>query len=252
VVQELAQELAGRVAIVTGASSRIGGAVARGLAAAGASVVLTARTREPLDELALSIGAGGGCATAVPADLRDATAAEALGARVLALHGRIDVLAALAGGGGVDVPLDRLDPAAWQEIFARNVTTCFHAARAVLPAMRRSGRGVILTCAGGGAFHPVVGAHLNAYACAKAAVCRLTDQLQAELLDTGVRVLGIEPSGVPPEQAAELAVWLASDRSEPLRGRIVAATDAWWRDRERVLEVERTVHLYRLRRATFD
>ena len=121
----------------------------------------------------------------------------------------------------------------------------------------------------------MLGTPLLAYACAKAAVCRLTDQLTAELWETGIRVNCLDPGLVwspetiaaveaeeartgrthpnrevnrPPEHAAELALWLASDRSAPLRGRLVSVHDSWWRDPEQVARVHETVHLYRLRR----
>ena len=121
----------------------------------------------------------------------------------------------------------------------------------------------------------MVGHYLTAYATAKAAICRFTDQLQAELLETDIRVNCIEPgmvwspdrlreveaeearSGKPhperhgnrsPEDAAELALFLASAAGSALRGRVLSVHDDWWRNPDRVEEVEKTVHLYRLRR----
>src|SRR5690606_4477562 len=140
---------------------------------------------------------------------------------------------------------------------------------------RRRNSGAVLLCAGGGAFHPVLGEPIAAYACAKAALCRLTDQATAELLDTGIRVNCIDPglawddetlaavereerrSGRPhpqrtayrpASQAAELAAWLVAERSDGVRGRCVSVYDAWWRDPAEVAAVERTLHRYRLRR----
>jgi NAD(P)-dependent dehydrogenase (short-subunit alcohol dehydrogenase family) len=134
---------------------------------------------------------------------------------------------------------------------------------------------VILTFTGGGAFFPWVGVNSSAYATAKAAICRFTDQLQAELLDTAIRVHCVAPGLVwdpdrlrevateeartgtehperhinrPPEDTAELVEFLASEESAFLRGRVVAVSDDWWRDPARVRAVEDTVHLYRLRR----
>ena len=90
-------------------------------------------------------------------------------------------------------------------------------------------------------------------------LARLTDQLTAELLDTAIRPNAIEPGPVgdprvepgkiAPEAVGELAVWLASDASAPLRGRLVATRDEWWRDPEQVRAVDATVHRYRLRRS---
>jgi NAD(P)-dependent dehydrogenase (short-subunit alcohol dehydrogenase family) len=153
--------------------------------------------------------------------------------------------------------------------------TAFHAIRAILPGFRRRNRGVVITAAGGGAFFPWLGVHAAAYASAKAAVCRLTDQIQAELLDTRIRLNVLEPGMVwdeaklraveaeeratgrphplrasyrPPEAAAELAVWLASDASASMQGRCVSVNDDWWRDPARVRRVAQTIHHYRLRR----
>jgi NAD(P)-dependent dehydrogenase (short-subunit alcohol dehydrogenase family) len=144
-----------------------------------------------------------------------------------------------------------------------------------MPLYRRQGHGVVITAAGGGAFFPWLGVHAAAYAAAKAAVCRLTDQIQAEVLDTGIRLNALEPGMVwdddklraveaqerasgkphpqrasyrPPELAAELAVWLACADSAAMQGRCVSVNDDWWRDPARVQRVAQTVHHYRLRR----
>src|SRR5690606_11376307 len=180
-----------------------------------------------------------------------------------------------AGGGAVYAPVDEMAPEVFEAIWRKNVTTTFHTMRAVLPVFRRKNRGSIITAAGGGAFFPWLGVHASAYAAAKAAVCRLTDQIQAELLDTGIRLNVLEPGMAcsegelreveaeeratgrphplrgnyrPPEMAAELAVWLASDESASMQGRCVSVNDDWWRDPERVARVAQTIHHYRLRR----
>lgn len=267
--------LEGRIAIVTGGGHNVGRAVALAFAAAGARVVVASRTRARLDETVRQIAAAGGTALAVPTDVTQLDEVEALVATTRDAFGDVDVMAAIAGGGCVYEPIDAMDPAAWDRIHRQNVTSAFHCARAVLPRFRERDGGSILFCSGGGGFYPVLGKNMAAYACAKAAVGRLTDQLTAELWETGIRVNCIDPglawdaarlaqveaeeraTGRPHPQraqyrpaacAGELATWLCSDASRPLRGRCLSVYDEWWRDPEQVRAVDATVHLFRLRR----
>jgi 3-oxoacyl-[acyl-carrier protein] reductase len=270
-----ARPLEGRVAVVTGGGFNIGRGVAIGFAQAGANVVVAGRRAALLDETVAQITAAGGNALAVPTDATRRADCEALVAAATQRFGQVDVFAAIAGGGGGFEPIDTIDPERFERVVAQNLFATFHGVAAVLPQMRARNRGVILTCVGAGAFFPMVGWNATAYACAKAALCRLTDQLTAELWETDIRVNGIEPgqvwneadlaavaaeearTGVPhpqrannrtPAQAAELAVFLASDASRPLRGRLVSVDDAWWRDPQKVAAVDASVHLYRVHR----
>ncbi|MEM7204654.1 MAG: SDR family oxidoreductase [Planctomycetota bacterium] len=269
-------QLNDQVAIVTGGGWNIGRAVAVRFAAEGAKVVVAGRRPSLLEETVAEIQAAGGQALAVPTDAADADQVAALVERTVATFGTVDLLAALAGGGLSFRPLEEVTPADWEAVFRANVTTTFVCTRAVLPIYRAKNRGTVLACTGGGAFFPMLGEHFNAYACAKAAVCRFTDQMTAELWETDIRLLCLEPGKVldsatlaaieaeeartgqphparagnhPPEDAAELAVWLASDASKPLRGRCVSVNDTWWRDPQQVAAVHATIHAYRLRRA---
>jgi 3-oxoacyl-[acyl-carrier protein] reductase len=267
--------LDGRVAVVTGGGRNVGRAVAEAFAAAGARVVVASRNAANLAATVRRIEAAGGVALACPTDVTELAEVEALVGRTVEAFGDLDVFAAIAGGGCVYEPIDTMEPAAFDRIHRLNVTSAFYAARAVLPIFRPKDRGVFLTCSGGGGYYPVLGKTMAAYACAKAAVCRLTDQLTAELWETGIRINCIDPglawdeerlasieteerrTGQPHPQrpqyrpahhAGELAVWLASDASAPLRGRCLSVYDSWWRDPEQVRAVDATVHLYRLRR----
>ncbi len=269
------QNLAGRVAIVTGGGWNIGRGVALGLANAGARVVVASRNAANLEESVRLIEAEGGEAFARPTDVTDLPSVEGLIEETLTRWGQIDILAAMAGGGSVKESIETMDPAAFGRIFEVNVTSAFYCIRAVLPTMRAAGRGTIITCSGGGAYYPVPGDTIAPYASAKAAVCRMTDQLTAEYWETDLRFHCIDPgvvwnpdrladeeaeeqrTGVPhphrdilhsPAAAGELAVWLASDESRPLRGRCVSVNDDWWRDPEQVEAVHATIHRYRLRR----
>lgn len=277
--QPSSTEFAGRTVVVTGGGWNIGRAIGRAFAAAGANVVLASRTVAHLDESAALIRAETGCdpnaVLTVPTDVTELDQVEALVAKSLEAFGGVDVFAAIAGGGSVFKPIDEMVPAAWDQIFRQNVTGTFHCLRAVLAHFRERGAGNFITCSGGGSYFPVLGSYLNAYACAKAAVCRFTDQMTAELWETPIRINCLDPGMVwspdtvtkieaeeaasgqrhplrdvarPAEDAAELALWLASARSEPIRGRLVSVQDDWWRDPERVARVHDTVHLYRMRR----
>lgn len=267
----------GRTVVVTGGGWNIGRAIGRAYAQHGARVVLASRTPDRLEATAAELrdATGNPDVLAVPTDVTDLGQVEALVARALEAFERIDVFAAIAGGGSVYQPIDEMDPAAWDRIFRQNVTGTFHCLRAVLPHFRARNAGNFITCSGGGSYYPVLGSHLNAYACAKAAICRFTDQMTAELWETPIRINCLDPGMVwspdtvakieaeekasgaphplrevarPAEDAAELALWLGSERSAPLRGRLVSVQDDWWRDPDRVARVHDTVHLYRMRR----
>jgi 3-oxoacyl-[acyl-carrier protein] reductase len=208
-------------------------------------------------------------------DVTDPEQVEALVTAALEAYGRLDCFAAIAGGGCQYLPLEQTSPEAWDSILRQNLTATFYSARAVVPQFKKADQGVFITCSGGGGFHPVLGQDMLPYACAKAGICRLTDQLTAELWDTAIRVNCMDPglvwdgvtrekiaaeeaaSGKPhplrernrrPEDAGKLAVWLASSASEPLRGRLVSVYDEWWRDPEQVAAVDQSISRYRLRR----
>jgi NAD(P)-dependent dehydrogenase (short-subunit alcohol dehydrogenase family) len=265
----------GKTALVTGGGWNIGRAIAERLAAEGAAVAICGRRRELLDETAEAIRAAGGRALAMEADVTDLARMEQVAARVGEELGPIDAVCAIAGGGGGYEAIDAIDPHWWEHVIRINLVGTFHAARVALPAMRARNAGTIVTCSGGGAYFPMLGVHATAYAAAKAGICRFTDQLAAELLDTRIRVNCLQPglvwspdrleqieaeearTGRPhrdrehnhaPEEAAELALFLSSDASAPLTGRLVSVDDDWWRDPEKVRAVCESPHLYCLRR----
>jgi 3-oxoacyl-[acyl-carrier protein] reductase len=268
--------LADRVVLITGGGWNVGRAVARHLAGLGAAVAITARRQEYLDRTRAQIEADGGRCLAVAADLLDARAAERVVAATEQELGPVFALAALAGGLGAEQPLDEADPADWWRTFERNVRTAYHSVRAVLPGFRQRGGHVIL-CSGGGAYGPMPGHHLTAYASAKAALCRLTDQLQAELWDLPIHVNCIDPGAVldEPEQlqalaeleqraghshpiraelrrgseSGELVAWLLTEAAGHVRARLIATCDDWWRDRQKAEAVLGTWS-YRLKRWT--
>jgi NADP-dependent 3-hydroxy acid dehydrogenase YdfG len=135
----MTDEFAGRVALVTGASSGIGAATARRFAAEGADVVLAARTETALSTVAAECREAGVEALSVPTDVTDAAAVEALVAATTDRFGRLDVAVANAGVGEArDVPIPELPLEQFERVTETNVHGAFHTTRAVLPALRAS------------------------------------------------------------------------------------------------------------------
>ena len=142
------RELNGKVAIVTGAGRNIGRAIARGMAAAGAAVVVNARSNgAEAEAVAREIEAAGGKAFAHLADVTDAAAVQALVAAGLERFGRIDILvnnAALRR----EKPFADMSYADWREIMGVTLDAAFHCVKACLPALRQSGAGVVINIGG--------------------------------------------------------------------------------------------------------
>lgn len=184
--------LAGRVALVTGASSGIGAATARALALAGARVVLAARRVERLEALASELGATSGGAEVVALDVRDHASVEA------ALAGRaFDIAVANAGLGLGLSKLPDGDPADWAAMLDTNVKGVLHTIRAVLPSMRARGQGdlVLLGSVAGRQVYPGG----NVYNATKHAVRALYEALRLDNIGSGVRFTTVDPGMVETE-----------------------------------------------------
>jgi NAD(P)-dependent dehydrogenase (short-subunit alcohol dehydrogenase family) len=178
--------LAGRIALITGASRGIGSATALALAKAGAHVVAVARTVGGLEELDDAIRDVGGAATLVPLDLKDYAGIDRL---ALALHERfkrLDVLVGNAGILGPLSPLGHVEATAWDDVIAVNVTANWRLIRAMDPLLRRSdaGRAVFLTSE----IAALAVAYWGPYAASKAALEVLARTYAAETATTPVRV----------------------------------------------------------------
>ena len=142
--KELAgQELAGKVAIVTGAGRNIGRAIALHLAAGGAAVLANARSNKAeADAVAAEIKAAGGKAIAFLADVADAAAVEAMAQAALKAFGRIDILVNNASLRR-EKPIDEMSYAEWREIMDATLDSAFHGVHACLPAMKKNGGTII-------------------------------------------------------------------------------------------------------------
>jgi NAD(P)-dependent dehydrogenase (short-subunit alcohol dehydrogenase family) len=178
--------LADRIALVTGASRGIGRATALALARAGAHVVAVARTVGGLEELDDAIRAIGGSATLVPLDLKDTPGIVRLAAALAERYQRLDVLVGNAGILGPLSPLDHVEPKAWDEVLAVNVTANWHLIRAMGPLLRRASAGRVVFVTSGIVAHPR--AYWGPYAVSKAALEALARTYAAETVSTPVRV----------------------------------------------------------------
>jgi len=137
----MSKPLTDRIALVTGASRGIGAALALQLAEAGAHVVAVARTVGGLEELDDKIKAAGGSATLVPLDMKDSDGIARLALALNERYGRLDVLVGNAGVAGPSSPLGHVEPKAWDEVFAVNVTANWQLIRCLDPLLRRAPAG---------------------------------------------------------------------------------------------------------------
>ncbi|MFF6952446.1 SDR family NAD(P)-dependent oxidoreductase [Streptomyces iakyrus] len=185
-----------RTALVTGAGSGIGRAIARALAAEGANVVVVGRGREPLEETAESIEAAGGKALAVTADVARAADVEAAVAAAVEHFGSLDVAVNNAGVFRGGAPLADLAEEDWHTQLGVNVTGVFLALRAEIRQMRTqpSGGAIVNIASTFGAHTRHPGA--AAYAATKAAVSVLTRGAALDHIREGIRINAVSPGAV--------------------------------------------------------
>jgi len=193
--------LAGRVALITGASRGLGAAVAKRFAAEGAHVVLIARTVGGLEEVDDAVQAAGGTATLVPLDLKDFDQIDRLGAALYERYRRLDILVGNAGMLGVLSPLGHIDPSVWSEVMAVNLTANWRLIRSMDPLLRQSnaGRAIFVTSGAGSGVFPYWGA----YATSKAALEMMARTYAGEMTKTMVRVNLIDPGVLRTAMRAE-------------------------------------------------
>lgn len=185
--------LRGQVAVVTGGATGIGRAIAETFGAHGASVVLTYFSGErDAAETVAAIEACGGQALALHADLTIDGAAEQVVDTAIDRFGAVDVLVANAGGLLQRSAIADCSRELWDRALAVNLTSTFLCCRAALPAMRRMGRGCIITVSSLAA-HDGGGAGSSHYAAAKGGVLTFTRALAREVGPLGIRVNGIAP-----------------------------------------------------------
>ncbi|GAB3975011.1 SDR family NAD(P)-dependent oxidoreductase [Actinoallomurus acanthiterrae] len=199
--------LSGTVALVTGASSGIGAATARALAAEGAAVAVVGRRRDRLDEVAGDITADGGSALTVQADLTDAAQAAGAVQRVVSELGRLDTVVNNAGlmltGPVADAPADE-----WERMLAINVNALLEVTRAALPHLRKAAQDsprrvadlVNISSTAGRVARPGTAV----YNLTKFGVNGFTEALRQEVMRERVRVSVVEPGTVDTELGSHI------------------------------------------------
>ena len=213
--------LDGKIAIVTGASAGIGRATASALAEAGATVVVTARRNDRLEELAERISGAGGTALALRCDVARDAQVRTVVEKTLDAFGTVDILVNNAGVMSVaPLPEARLDE--WTEMVDVNVKGVLHFVAAVLPTMIERGSGHIVNVGSLAGRRPFPGG--GVYAATKFAVRALTWAMHLELgAAYGIRVTDVQPGmvstelldGDPETAAAWEKAWSGKRRLEP-------------------------------------
>jgi NAD(P)-dependent dehydrogenase (short-subunit alcohol dehydrogenase family) len=197
--------LAGRTAVVTGASRGIGRAIAVHLADAGANVTLVSRSAEALASVFDEISRRGGQALVVPADVTSDDAPQQVVDRTLAEFGSLDILVNNAGGNSFMSPLETMRFSGWQKVFALNLESTVRLIQAALPAMIATGNASIINVSS------VTGLRgsplMSHYGAAKAATISLTQSLAIEVATQGVRVNALVPGWI----ATDLTGFLRTD-----------------------------------------
>ncbi|MGP8300884.1 SDR family oxidoreductase [Streptomyces inhibens] len=217
-----------RTAVVTGASSGIGAATARALAAAGYHVVLTARRKDRIEALAAELPH----AEAYALDVTDRAAVDAFAAS-LDRYPSIDVLVNNAGGALGAEPVATGDPADWRAMYEVNVLGVLHMTQALLPALTASGDGTVVvlsSTAGHGTYEGGGG-----YVAAKHGAHVIAETLRLELCGEPVRVIEVAPGMVKTDEFATTrfrgdaakAAKVYEGVDQPLSAEDVADTITW-------------------------
>jgi NAD(P)-dependent dehydrogenase (short-subunit alcohol dehydrogenase family) len=185
--------LAGRRALVTGASGDLGRGIAVALAAAGADVCLLARNVEKLEETKARVEATGRRATVAPADVTDVDTVAAAASAI----GTVDIVVNNAGGARFVAKLGDVKRSGWDKTMALNLTGPLLVAQACLPGMRAAGGGTIVNVASLAGLQALDS--LSFYSAAKAGLLMLTRSMAKEWGPHGIRVNAVAPGFVETE-----------------------------------------------------
>lgn len=268
----------GKVAIITGGARGIGKAIATAFVQNGVKVTVVSRTTTEVKETADQLTDEGFNVIGVAADISVSDGAEKVVSETLNAFAGVDILVNCAG---IQTPIDLFKDVSiddWITNIRINLVGTAICCKAVLPIMMDRHRGKIINFSGGGATS--ARPRFTAYACSKAAVVRFTETLAMEVKDYGIDVNAIAPGpvntrmlreiaeagdkagkeelskakkviaqgGTPPERAGELAVFLASEASNGITGRLISAVWDGWKDFDARIAQITDSSLYTLRR----
>ena len=248
---------AARHALITGAGSGIGRAIALALAKSGHAVSLAGRRAAPLEDVAREIAAGGGKSVVIDGfDVTDAATIASGCAKAIAASGEVAVLVNCAGE-APSAPFERTDAALWGRVIGINLTGTFLVTQALLPSIRKAGKGRIVNVASTAGLTGY--AYVSAYCASKHGVVGLTRALALELARTDVTVNAVcagftdtplldgavdtivgktgrtadearanlaraNPQGRPvtPQEVADAVLWLVSEGAGAITGQAIA------------------------------
>jgi NAD(P)-dependent dehydrogenase (short-subunit alcohol dehydrogenase family) len=275
-------ELAGRSALVTGASMGLGLAIARAYVNAGANVMVCARDEAALSEAVAELKASARDDQIVTGQVADVSRPEDVAHLVAATLRQFDQLHVLVNNAGVYGPkglIDEIEWEAWADAIAINLLGSVLMARAVVPHFKAHQYGKVIQLSGGGATAPLP--RISAYAASKAGIVRFAETLAEEVREYGIDVNAIAPGalntrlleeaiqagpgrvgadfyersvrqraegGTPLDQGAALAVFLASSRSDGVTGKLISAVWDQWDELPDHLDDLQTSDVYTLRR----
>jgi NAD(P)-dependent dehydrogenase (short-subunit alcohol dehydrogenase family) len=274
-------ELAGRTCLIAGASGAIGRAVAEKFYSEGARLALTFHIQKDCQYFD-SLPTKDSRVSIFKLDVRRPRDIRAVVARAERKFGPITTLVNCSGVLGPIGPTQRVAAKDWMQTIEINLIGSFHLVQAVLPSMLASGRGKIIQFSGGGAAYGRP--FFTAYSASKAALVRFTESLSDELRESNIQCNAIAPGpvksrmwdelrhsvnaggplalkelekmdktgGVPVERAAALALFLASDRSNALTGRLISAAYDKWEEIESVIPKIMSTDSWTLRRVPLD
>jgi NAD(P)-dependent dehydrogenase (short-subunit alcohol dehydrogenase family) len=275
-------ELQSKVCLIAGASGAVGTAVAERFAREGARLAITYHSQRPV-ELRAKLGTLSGAS--IPDFALDVSSWPSVLQVISSVHsqlGRIDAVVNCTGKYGPIGPTHSVAVEEWADAIQANLIGAFHVVHAVLPVMLAQLSGSIIHFSGGGGAYGRP--YFTAYGASKAALVRFTESVAAEVSESNVRLNAIAPGavksrmweqlrhagaaagerarkeleemdahgGVGPERAAALAVFLASDRSKDVSGRLISAVHDDWEHLERDLPKLQQSEAWTLRRVPLE
>jgi 2-deoxy-D-gluconate 3-dehydrogenase len=189
-------DLSGRVAVVTGGNGGIGLGMARGMAEAGAAVVVAARNREKSGRAVAELESLGASAAAIEVDVTDEASVESLIRETVARFGRVDILVNNAGI-NIRKPPHELTLAEWRQVLDTNLTSAFLASRAAYPHMKAQGGGKVINI---GSMMSIFGAaYAPAYSASKGGIVQLTRAMATAWARDNIQVNAVLPGWIESE-----------------------------------------------------